>query len=107
MNTDEFAAITQNVIAANGFDDFQPAACFPERRAVRTLARFPSDEDPELPSLEWAVGIAKAEEEFLVAFKCDASHFKVIRQVGSSRESKVYPVAQQALAADARKPSRA
>jgi hypothetical protein len=106
MNTDEFAVIAQNVVATDGFEDFQPTACFPERRAVRTLVGLPSDEDPKLMTLEWAADISEAGEEFLVAFKCDVSHFKVIRQVGGSRESNVYAIAQQALAADARKPSR-
>jgi hypothetical protein len=97
MNTDEFATITQNVIAANGFEDFQPTACFPKRRAVRSLAGFPSDEDPELPALEWATGVAHPGEEFLVAFKCHASHFKVIRQDGELQESKVYAVPNKPL----------
>jgi hypothetical protein len=64
MNTDGFATITQNVIAANGFEDFQPMACFPKRHAVRCLAGFPSGEDPELPPLEWATGVAIREKSF-------------------------------------------
>ncbi|HEY6644634.1 hypothetical protein [Povalibacter sp.] len=74
MTLDEFAAITGNVIADQGFDGFQPTACLPERREVRTLAGFPDDEDPEDSVLEWAAVLA-GEQEFLVAFKTNASHF--------------------------------
>jgi hypothetical protein len=88
-----------NVIAAEGFEDFQPVACFPARHDVRALAGLPSGEDPEIPTLEWASRIAEPAEEFVVAFKCDATHFKAIRQLGSSRESKVFGVPDTALSA--------
>jgi hypothetical protein len=101
MTPDEFAAITENAIADEGFDGFQPTACFPERREVRTLAGFPEDEDPEQPVLEWAADLA-GDEEFLVAFKIDASHFKIIRKAGNNMQSGVYEVAQQTVQPDRR-----
>lgn len=100
MTVDEFAGVTQRVIAANGFAEFQPTACFPTRQSIRSLAGFPPHQDPELPVLKWASGIAKSGEEFLVAFKISATHFKVIRQLGASRESETYIVAQQVVQAD-------
>jgi hypothetical protein len=93
MEIEEFASITRNVIAESGFDDFLPTACFPERREVRTLAGFPDDEDPERPVLEWAQGHAVGPEEFLVAFKVDASHFKIIRKCRDATASKTFAVA--------------
>lgn len=93
MKIEEFAAVTQDVIAKNGFNGFQPTACFPERRELRTLADFPDDEDPEQPVLEWAGKLAVGAKEFLVAFKIDASHFKVIRKLGEDTMSETFAVA--------------
>jgi hypothetical protein len=100
MEIEEFATITQSVIAENGFDDFQPTACFPHRRELRTLAGFPDDEDPEQPVLEWAAEIAAEAKEYLVAFKIDVSHFKVIRKLGSHTSSSIFAVAQQTAPRD-------
>lgn len=93
MQIDEFAAITQRIIAKDGFEDFQPTVCFPEQRSVRVLTGLPCDQDQETSVLEWATGIGRSGEEFLVVFKCDASHFKVVRKVHGSQECKIYAVA--------------
>ena len=58
MEIEEFVSITQNVIAKNGFEDFLPTACFPERRELRTLAGLPHGEDTEKRGLEWAEDLA-------------------------------------------------
>jgi hypothetical protein len=93
MTLDEFAAITKRVIARDGFDEFQPTACFPSRREVKTLAGFPADIEPETPVLEWAAKSAGDAEEFLVAFKTDDGHFRVVRRVGTDSDAKTYAVA--------------
>ena len=100
MEIEEFASITRNVIAESGFDDFLPTACFPERRELRALTGLPDDEDPEKPVLEWAEGLAVGPEEFLVAFKVDASHFKVIRKLRDDTVSKTFAVSQQTAPRD-------
>lgn len=92
MTTDEFAEITQCVIAEDGFDEFQPTACYPARRHIQALAGFPTDLAPEGPVLEWAGQSAGSNEEFLVAFKVDPTHFTVIRCIGPFRESETYVV---------------
>ena len=93
MTLDEFATITQRVIARDGFDEFQPTACYPARREVKTLAGFPPDLAPEEPVIEWAARSATADEEFLVAFKTDDSHFRVVRRVGADSDGKTYALA--------------
>lgn len=45
MNIENFASITRNVIRENGFEEFQPTVCLPERKDVRSLAGVPRDED--------------------------------------------------------------
>ena len=64
------------------------------------MVGFPDDEDPEKPVLEWAEGLAVGHEEFLVAFKVDASHFKVIRKFRNDTVSKTFAVAQQTAPRD-------
>jgi hypothetical protein len=86
MTLDEFAAVTQRVIADHGFEDFQPTAAYPGRRHIRGGANFPAAV-PEAHVLLWATEEMRDGEEFLVAFKVDDSHFKVVRRVGSYSKS--------------------
>jgi len=86
-----FAGITRNVIANEGFDDFLPVACFPERGEIRALEGVPSSKDLEGEVLRWAAALRNnASEEFLVAFKCSASHFKIVRVIGGQDEHHVF-----------------
>ncbi len=87
MTVEEFAAITRRVIDRNGFDEFLPTACYPERRVIRALEDLPGDIDPEPAVLKWARKEAKAGEEFLIAFKSAPAQFTIIRQHGQNRES--------------------
>ena len=79
MTTKEFAVITRRVIAKGGFEEFQPTACYPERREVKSLAGLPADIDTEEAVLDWAWRGAENDEEFLVAFKISDDYFRVIR----------------------------
>jgi hypothetical protein len=86
ITLDEFAAMTRRIIASDGFDDYLPTVCYPDSRRVKTLVGVPPEMKPEEPALEWAVEGAENGEEFLVAFKVDDRHFKIVRQVGSYSE---------------------
>jgi hypothetical protein len=92
MTLDQFAEMTRRVIADQGFDEFQPTACFPERRHVKSLAGLPDDIDPEQPVLEWAMNSADENEEFLVAFKIGDNHFRVVRPENGEQTARNYPV---------------
>jgi hypothetical protein len=92
MTPDEFAETTQRVIAADGFADYQPTAVFPARKEFLVLAGAPPDLT-EAKIVEWAAKQAVGSEEFLVAFKVDSKHFKIVRSVGGQQtDSKVYAV---------------
>ena len=93
MQVSEFAAITRRVIAKQGFEEFQPSACFPARREIRSLAGVPVGLAHEEPAMRRASSIAEADEEFLVAFKHSTSEFKVIRIQGPNREEQVFLLA--------------
>jgi len=93
MTLDEFSIVTRRIISNQGFEDFLPTACYPLRRHVQTLVDLAKDINPEEPTLTWASKAAQDGEEFLVAFKIDATHFKVIRRIGSYSEDELYSVA--------------
>ena len=92
MKPREFAAITRNVIDNQGFDEFLPVACFPERREIRALADVPEDEDIETVAIEWGRSLAKSDEEFLIAFKYSPTEFKIVRVVGRDLEHEIFLV---------------
>ena len=93
MTLDEFANITQRVIARDGFDEFQPTACYPARRHLAVLAGIPAHVDIELASTSWALKSANPNEEVLVAFPIAASRFKVVRIAEGLTEEGQYDVA--------------
>ena len=92
MQIEQFATITRNVILDQGFDEFQPTACFPERQEIRALAGVAADEPHEPIALHWAANLANPGEEFLVAFKHSATEFKVVQFLDDTRQDQVYAV---------------
>jgi hypothetical protein len=90
MELEAFAAMTQRLIAADGFEAFLPTACFPARRVVRVLEGVPAAAELEAVTLEWALDAAEGDEEVLLAFKVDATHFKIIRRAEGRSEQGVY-----------------
>lgn len=83
---EEFARITQNVIAEEGFDDYLPTALYPARAHIAALEGVPAGADVEAIALDWAKNGAVGDEEFLVAFKIGPTQFKVIRCDRGSQE---------------------
>jgi hypothetical protein len=92
MTLDEFADMTQTVIAKDGLAGFQPTGCWPARRQIRVLAGVPDGVDVEAASLKWALGLCQDGEEVLIAFASGPAAFTVIRQVGTEREVRIYEV---------------
>ena len=92
MKLDEFAGIAQKIISEQGFDDFIPIACLPERRELRALADIEPGEATEATVIEWAKSFTESVEELLVAFKFSESRFKVIRIRGLEEEAAIYQV---------------
>lgn len=91
VEMDAFAAMTQRVIADQGFAEHLPTACYPQRRVVRVLEDAPSMVDLESVALDWALAAAEGDEEMLVAFKISTTHFKVVRRAEGRVEQCVYP----------------
>ena len=91
MTPDQFARMTQRVIARGGFEGYLPTACYPLRRELVVLEGAPQAVTVESELVAWAARRVEEGEEFLVAFKCDDSHFKVVRVAGTEVDSGVYP----------------
>ena len=93
MTLDEFATITQRVIARDGFEEYQPTACYPARRHLAVLAGVPPHVDIESASTSWALKNAISNEEVLVAFRIAPAQFKVVRIAEGVTEEGRYDVA--------------
>lgn len=52
---------------------------------------MPSGVNIEAETVAWAARRAEVGEEFLVAFKYDDAHFKVVRVAGEDVQSGIYP----------------
>lgn len=92
MTIEEFAEVTQAVIARDGFAGFLPTVCYPDRQELRSLSGLPAGIDPELAVLRWASKNAQPDELFLVAFKTGPNAFTIVRQQSGVRESASYNV---------------
>jgi hypothetical protein len=90
MTLDEFAGLTRLAIARADVNDYLPTACYPARRHLMVLEGFSTNLPPEDRVLKWASSSAGEQEEFLVAFRIDAKHFKIIRRVGPFSEDEVF-----------------
>jgi hypothetical protein len=90
---EEFARITNNIIARDGFEDYLPTALYPGRKDIVVLEGVPDDANLESIVMKWAIKNARGDEEFLVAFKVGHNKFKVIRRYTGAQEEKVFNAA--------------
>jgi hypothetical protein len=93
MTIQQFAETTFRVIAEGSFENHIPTALFPERDHIIALEGIPADVDVEDAALTWAQDNAQGTEEYLVVFKIDPTHFKVVRHWGGSFEEGVFKIA--------------
>ena len=90
MTTDEFAEQLQSVMVMDSFQEYQPRVMFPARHQFDELRDAPP-QLTEAKILDWASKQAQGGEEFLVAYKLDTNHFKIIRSIsGQQTDAKVY-----------------
>jgi hypothetical protein len=92
MTIQQFAESTLRVIAQGGFADHIPTVLFPERSHLAALEDVPPDVDIEDASRKWAHEKAQGAEEYLLVFKIDATHFKVVRHFAGSFEEGVFKI---------------
>jgi len=92
MTIDEFATITLRIIKRDGFDEYLPTLCLPAQRLVAVLEDVPDENQKDIRriALKWAAEKAEANEEFLLAFKVDSHHFRIIRRFHGRNEERVF-----------------
>jgi len=90
MKSDQFAEVTRSVISKQGFENFQPTVCFPERRQIRALAGVPDTESQETATRRWAAKLANASEEYLIAYKCSSTEFAVVHFSPTGEDIQIY-----------------
>jgi hypothetical protein len=86
---ENFIDITNNVIAEDGFEEFLPTLLFPDRQEVIVLGDLPVADNHERFAQEWIAKVVKPKENYLVAYRVDSKHFKVIANLEEDIEERV------------------
>ena len=86
-----FVAMTQRIIAKDGFDGYLPTLVLPARRHVAVLEGVPDHVDVEAAARRWAEDKA-GPDDFQLAYKVDARHFKAVERVAGEIEERVVAV---------------
>lgn len=92
MDIDDFAKITQRIIANKGFDDYLPTLCLPERQHVMVLEGIPMEKLLHIReiALTWADEKAKPGEEYFLAYKEDTNRFRIVHRHDNGTEENCY-----------------
>lgn len=92
MTTDDFIAMTQRVIAKDGFDDYLPTLILPTHSKILALQGVPDDVDIEEASRKWATEkVGDSSEDYYLAFKVDDARFKVVTRIAGVAEERIAP----------------
>lgn len=86
---DQFIAMTQRIIARDGFDGYLPTLLLPNRKDVRVLEGVPSEENIDTVVANWVNRTANAGEDFIAAYKIDSNHFKVVSRIEGKTEERI------------------
>lgn len=86
MTIEDFIAKTQQVIAEDGLDAYLPTLVVETRWDIEiaVLQDAPQDAEIEVVAQDWAAQVAK-NHDYVLAFRVDDAHFKVISRRKSSR----------------------
>ena len=82
---DNFIAMTLRIIAKDGFEGYLPTLVLPARRHIAVLEGIPDGVDVETAALNWAMQKAGI-EDFQLAYKIGARHFKVVQRIDGEIE---------------------
>jgi hypothetical protein len=89
---EQFIAMTHRVIEEEGFGDYLPTLLLPQRQDVRVLDGIPEGNDIESQAKGWAERSVNEDQDFILAFKVDASHFKVVARIDGINSEKLCDV---------------
>ena len=72
------APVTRRIIDRDGFDEYLPTACYPDRSLVCVLVGVPAGADVEEVAMSWAKAGAEEHERYFVAYKMGDRHFSLV-----------------------------
>ncbi|MFD0739653.1 hypothetical protein ACFQZQ_10220 [Lysobacter koreensis] len=86
-----FIAITDQVIREDGLDCYLPTLLVPARDHVMVLEGVPAGIDQEGFAQEWAAEHVAPGESFLLAFRVDEEHYKVVSSMDGLLQHQTLP----------------
>ena len=95
MEIIDFAEVTYGVLKDTPFEEYIPTLCLPdgESMKIHALEGIPEEEEDNMRSivLDWATETARADEEFLVAYRDGVDHFRIIRRYKGEIREALFP----------------
>lgn len=89
MTTDDFIAMTQRIIARDGFDDYLPTLVLPDSAQVFVLEGIPPDVDHDFAARRWVNKNVGDGDNYFLAFKISDSQFRVVVRLAGKIEERV------------------
>jgi hypothetical protein len=89
---ESFIAITRDIIAEDGLEDFLPTLMFPDRGAVHVLEDASDAMDHEAEALAWVRQAVPPQENYFLAYRADEQHFKVVSRINGEQQERLCPV---------------
>ncbi len=86
---DHFIEMTQSIIRKDGFSDYLPTLVLPQTRQIAVLEVELDGDNHESAAFDWISGRITSEQDFLVAFKVDAEHFKVFGRIDGQQQERL------------------
>ncbi len=92
MEIAAFAEITYRVLDKTPLSEFLPTLCLPARRQILSLTGVPNGEaDLRAIVIDWAKSKTEVHDEFLVAFRDDEHHFRIVRHIDGKFSDALFP----------------
>jgi len=86
---EQFIAMTRSIIERDGLEGYLPTLLLPQRQDIRVLDDAPQEEEHESIATAWAAEVAEDEENYLLAFRASASHFKVVARLDGQLQTQL------------------
>lgn len=86
---EQFVAMTRSIIERDGLEGYLPTLLLPQRQDVHVLDDIPEDEEHEPIATNWAAEMVEDGEDYFLAFRTNASHFKVVARLEGRYQSQL------------------
>jgi hypothetical protein len=86
---ESFIAITRDIIAEDGIGEFLPTLMLPAHGDVRLLENASGAASHESEALKWVQDAVSPDEDFLLAYRIDEKHFKVVSRSDGRQDEQI------------------